>query len=123
MPIPWTTIASAIPWSEVFARAPEVLREAKKLWQRVGRKAGPDLPAQPPPGATADERLAALEARCRELETRAHEGANLLAQMAEQQAGLIAEVARLHRRTRRLLMAVVVLGLLLAVGLIAPLLR
>jgi hypothetical protein len=115
MAIPWTTIASAIPWSEVIGRTPEVLRGAKKLWQRVGGR-GEAGPAAPPPAPTASaaERLAWLEARYQEQEARAQEGADLLAKLAEQQSGLIAEVARLHRRTRRLALAVAVLGVVLA---------
>jgi len=121
--IPWTSIASAIPWSEVISRTPEVLRGARKLWQRVGRKAEADAPAQPPLGATPEQRVAALEARCRELEGRVQESTEVLAQVAEQQSGLIAEVARLHRRTRRLLAGVIVLGLACAAGVITLLLR
>jgi hypothetical protein len=114
--IPWTVIASAIPWSEVIARTPEVLRGARKLWQRVGKKA--ETSVEPAPADTPAERLGALEARCHELEARAQEGADVLAQMAEQQSGLIAEVARLHRRSRRLLAAVMVLGAALAATLV-----
>ena len=123
MAIPWTSIASAIPWSEVISRTPEVLRSARKLWKRVGRKPEANAPAQPPAGATPEERVAALEARCRELEARAQESTELLAQVAEQQSGLIAEVARLHRRTRRLVAAVIVLSLACAAGVITLLLR
>ena len=114
MPIPWGTIASAIPWSEVINRAPEVLRGAKKVWQKIGRKAEAGVPAQPLPGATPEERVTALETRCHDLETRLQESTDVLAQVAEQQTGLIAEVARLQRRSRRLMMAVVILGLALA---------
>ena len=120
MPIPWGSIASAIPWSEVINRAPEVLRGAKKVWQKIGRKTGAGTPAQPPVGATPEERVAALEARWRDLETRAQEGADVMAQMAEQQAGLIAEVARLKRRGRLLYVIAIVA---LALGATALLLR
>lgn len=122
MAIPWTTIASAIPWTEVIARTPEVLRGARKLWQRVGSKAEEPV-TETLPNGTPEERIAALEARCREHEARAQEGADLLAQLAEQQSGLIAEVARLHRRASRLLTAVVVLGLVLGATLITLALR
>jgi hypothetical protein len=112
VPIPWGSIASAIPWSEVINRAPEVLRGAKKVWQKIGRKTGAGTPAQPPIGATPEERVAALEARCRDLEARLQESTDVLAQIAEQQAGLIAEVARLQRRSRLLyVFAVVALAL------------
>ena len=122
MAIPWISIASAIPWSEVIARTPEVLRAASKLWQRGGGKGGA-AGTQPMSTGTAADRLAALEARCREIEARAQESAAVLAQVAEQQSGLIAEVARLHRRSRWLAAAVAVLGLILAAMLIAPLLH
>lgn len=122
MAIPWTTIASAIPWSEVIARTPEVLRGARKLFQRAGSK-GAEPASETLPSGAPEERIAALEARCREHEARAQEGADLLAQLAEQQSGLIAEVARLHRRSRRLLAAVVVLGMVLGASLSALLLR
>lgn len=121
MPIPWGSIASAIPWAEVIARAPDVVRGAKKLWQRVGTKTEPGPAGKPPaPTASVEERLAWLEARHREQETRAQEGADLLARLAEQQSGLIAEVARLHRRNR-LLWALAIAAL--ALGVTALLIR
>lgn len=123
MAFPWTSIASAIPWSEVIARTPEVLRGARKLWQRAAGKGEVAAGTGELPQGTPEERIAALEARCREHEARAQEGADLLAQLAEQQSGLIAEVARLHRRSRRLLAAVVVLAAALGATLITLLLR
>jgi phage shock protein A len=120
MPIPWSSIASAIPWSDVINRAPDVLREAKKVWQRIGRKAAAGSAARPLAGATPEERVAALETRCRDLETRLQESTDVLAQIAEQQSGLIAEVARLQRRNRWLYVVAVVA---LALGVTALLLH
>ncbi|MBL8448039.1 MAG: hypothetical protein JNJ44_11570 [Zoogloeaceae bacterium] len=115
MPIPWGSIAAAIPWSEVINRAPDVLKSARKAWQKIGHKS--PIPA-PPPDSALPERIATLEGRCLDLETRLQDSTQVLEQLAEQQTGLIAEVARLQRRTWWLTMAVLVLIAALAVTLV-----
>ena len=115
MAAPWSVLFSAIPWSDVIAHAPTVAKGAKKLWQKVGKRPAADAPADVPmeaPGASPDARLAALEARVAEFELRQADSAELLAQLAAQNADLVRAVDELRRRAR-------LMGLLLTVALLA----
>lgn len=124
MAAPWSVLFSAIPWSEVIAHAPTVAKGAKKLWQKVGkRKAGDTAPPVPAvdPGASPEARLAGLEARVTEFELRQADSAELLAELATQNADLVRAVDELRRRTR-LLGLLLALALLLGGGALATLL-
>lgn len=112
MPIPWGSIAAAIPWSEVIRRTPDVLRGAKDAWGKLSREDRSPIPAPP-----ADP-LATLQARCDDLETRLQQSHEVIAQLAEQQAGLIAEVARIQKWNRWLTAAAIGMGGVLATMLI-----
>jgi uncharacterized coiled-coil protein SlyX len=115
MAAPWSVLFSAIPWSDVIAHAPTVAKGAKKLWQKVGKRPAADAPADVPmeaPGASPEARLAALEARVAEFELRQADSAELLAELAAQNADLVRAVDELRRRAR-------LMGLLLTVALLA----
>ena len=114
MAAPWSVLFSAIPWSDVIAHAPTVAKGAKKLWQKVGKRKAADAPPMPAvdPGASPEARLAALEARVAEFELRQADSAELLAELATQNADLVRAVDELRRRTR-------VMGLLLTLALLA----
>ena len=115
MAAPWSALFSAIPWSDVIAHAPTVAKGAKKLWQKVGKRPAADAPADVPmeaPGASPEARLAALEARVAEFELRQADSAELLAELAAQNADLVRAVDELRRRAR-------LMGLLLTVALLA----
>ena len=38
MPLPWSTLVKAIPWSDVIAKAPDIAQGARKLWQQVSTR-------------------------------------------------------------------------------------
>lgn len=99
MAIGWATILSNVPWSDVLKNAPAVADGAKKLWQKVGRKGasastGVDVPAD----ATAEERLARLQARVDELGAQMQASGEIIQSLAEQNAQLIARVETSRRR-------------------------
>lgn len=105
MAVPWATLFSAIPWSDVIAKAPEIAQGARKLWQKVGKRGTTppvDVPADAPNVPAVDSRLAQLESRLAELTTRQQESAELLAELAEQNADLIRATEELRGRVRQL---------------------
>ena len=123
MPVPWSALFSAIPWTDVIAKAPELAQGARKLWQKVGkREAAPPAPPEAPASSAPaiDERLAALDARLADVGARQQESAELLAALATQNAELIRATEELRGRVRQLGIGFVVLaaGLLGTLGLI-----
>ena len=97
MAIGWLTALKAIPWSDVIEHTPAVLKGARRLLEKrraepaaQGTEALPDLP-------TLHQRLLALE------QTQASDLAVLsetVADLAEQNARLVAAVEVLRWRTR-----------------------
>lgn len=127
MPVPWSALFSAIPWTDVIAKAPELAQGARKLWQKVGkREATPPAPAETPaetPASSAPsfgERIDALDARLADVGARQQESAELLAALATQNAELIRATEELRGRVRQLGIGFVVLaaGLLGTLGLL-----
>jgi hypothetical protein len=113
MAIPWLAAFKVIPWKEVVTAAPSVLEGTRKLWNTVNRtEQQAPAPAEPAKeaGPTGVDRLAAIDARVRVLETRTAEisreavsSADLMRALAEQNALLVKAVDILRRRTRRLI--------------------
>ena len=111
-----------IPWSDVVAAAPTVVRGAQQLWNKV-RHDAPLPPGPMPAAATAasaatGDPVAALDARLQALESRAAQQAReasaaseLIATLAEQNARLIEAVERLRRQARLLAATAGVLGI------------
>lgn len=97
----WITALKLIPWDDVVANAPAVLRGAKKLWGKVG---GVET-------AKAPDRVAALEQQVAELREQADTAAGVISSLAEQNARLVEAVELLRIRTRVLLVACAVLAL------------
>ncbi len=123
MPVPWSALFSAIPWTDVIAKAPELAQGARKLWQKVGKReatppAPPDTPASSAP--SFGERIDALDARLADVGARQQESAELLAALAAQNAELIRATEELRSRVRQLGIGFVVLaaGLLGTLGLL-----
>ncbi len=123
MPVPWSALFSAIPWTDVIAKAPELAQGARKLWQKVGKReatlpAPPETPANPAP--SIDARIDALDARLADVGARQQESAELLAALATQNAELIRATEELRGRVRQLGIGFVVLaaGLLGVLGLL-----
>ncbi|MCB1890302.1 MAG: hypothetical protein KDH20_22040 [Rhodocyclaceae bacterium] len=115
MPIPWAVAAKAIPWGEVIAAAPSIVRGARELLSRTRGEAG-DASAGTP--ATPEERIGALEARVEALAGELETSTDLITQLAEHNERLVVAVERLHRQ---LSLALVVGGVAL-LGAIAALL-
>lgn len=112
------------PWGDVVAAAPTVVRGAQQLWNKVRHDApAPAAPMQQAaaaagPAAAAGDPVAAFDARLQALESRAAQRAReasaaseLIATLAEQNAGLIEAVDRLRRQARLLAVAAGALGI------------
>ena len=97
----WLTALKLIPWDDVVANAPAVLRGAKKLWGKTG---------QPEP---APDRVGALEHEVAQLREQAATAAGVISSLAEQNARLVEAVDLLRVRTRILMAACGLLALAL----------
>lgn len=103
----WITALKVIPWADVVANAPAVLRGAKTLWSKVG----------PAATARAPDPLAAVQQEIARLKEQLDSAAGLISSLAEQNARLVEAVDILRLRTRMLLVtcgALVVATLALA---------
>ncbi len=120
MALNWLTAVKLIPWADVAAATPGILKGAKNLWSRT-RKSG-DTHADGAGGAGLTEldgspaAMAMLAGRVDELETEQRAASDLINALAEQNAQLVAAVALLRSR-QRLYGAAGVLGLLAIIAL------
>jgi N-methylhydantoinase B/oxoprolinase/acetone carboxylase alpha subunit len=97
----------AVPWNQIIRWAPHLITLSRELLQRSRR-----APAQAPLVRAEDR--ADLAARIAALEENERRQAELVEQMAEQQAVLARAVTALHRRQKWLVATVVVLAALVA---------
>lgn len=109
----WITAFKVIPWAELIAAAPAVVKGAQKLWAAVKKQDAPRAAGQTP---EAGQR--ALEAQVEELRKELTAASELVTRLAEQNGRLIEAVDVLRVRTRLLLvvslvMAAVVAGLVI----------
>lgn len=106
MALPWMTILSNVPWSDVLGKAPIIADGAKKLWKGMGRKNGDGsvVDADPvvPPDADVATRLTSLEAVQRKLRTQILASGELIQALSEQNALLVAQVDANRRLVRYL---------------------
>lgn len=117
MPIPWLTVLSNVPWTEVIRNAPKVADGARKLWQTLNNRQAP-----PPVAAAADADARAVEAlhgRTEDLEARVADlhaqmlaSSELIKALADQNAELIGHVELNRVHLRRLTWAAAVLAVL-----------
>jgi hypothetical protein len=117
MAAPWFTLFRAIPWSDVITHAPGVAKGARKLWEKVAtRKSTETNTTTAAPAASAEQRLAALEARLTEIDARQQDSAELLAELASQNAELVRAAEALRRRVHFLSfgLALVLIALLVS---------
>ncbi len=114
MAIGWLTVFKAIPWSDVVAAAPTVVKGARKLVDAV-RKRGDEgkAPDSSAGDAVADPaaHLQKLEARIEALEGRQQAALALVESMAEQQEKLVSAVEVLRLRSKFLLLLCILLAL------------
>jgi len=115
MPIPWAIAAKAIPWGDLIAAAPSVVRGARELLNRVRSPAGG---SDGETVATPEQRIGVLEQRIDVLADDLRASSDLISQLADHNQRLIVAIERLHRQ---LSIALVLAGIALA-GAIAALL-
>ena len=94
MPIPWAIAAKAIPWGEVIAAAPSIVKSARELLKRTGSN---DATAAAD-AASPEARIEALEQQVQKLDEELAASSDLIARLAEQNERLIAAVDTLHRQ-------------------------
>jgi hypothetical protein len=119
MPFPWVLAFKVIPWSDLIAAAPGVVRNAQKLWKQVGGSAaagagadaGAALAGQPP-----EQRLARLESELARMDEQLANQAEVIATLAEQNGKLVEAVEVLRQRTRLFGAAAALLALGLVVA-------
>ena len=112
MPSVITTILSNIPWGQVVDSAPKIAQGAGRLWETVkNRRAERDEPATPAQqseaGAPTDlqllqGRVHALESQVQGLQDEMRASAQLVKDLAEQNAQLVARMQAVQQRQRRL---------------------
>ena len=109
MAIPWLSALKVIPWGDVLSHAPTVLEKARDLIDRKRADAAP--PPMATPNVPADDvpslgelknRLLAASLQIDDLQQRQSELMQTVADLAEQNAGLVSAVSGL-RQTFRLM--------------------
>jgi hypothetical protein len=121
MGLNWIAAFKLIPWANVAAAAPDILKGAKGLWARTGKSAA--ARRREGEGAVADTgydgslaSINRLVVRVDELETEQRSASDLINALAEQNAQLIAAVSVLRNRMRALF-ALFVLSVLAIIAL------
>ena len=132
MAVPWLLVLKSVPWSTVIKSAPKVAEGAKQLWSAVRRNEAEDATPvwhDEPAAGPAGDRVAALQARLlatqgavKDLHQQMQASAELIKQLADQNALLIAGIEQNRVRLRWLAAATAVLFLLVLGQLLAPLL-
>ncbi len=106
MALPWMTILSNVPWSDVLGKAPIIADGAKKLWKGMGRKNadGAVVDADPVVAPDADfaTRLAGLEIAQRKMRTQMLASGELIQALSEQNAQLVVQIDANRRLVRTL---------------------
>ena len=103
----WWTVLKTVPWSVVIHAAPQVATGARRLWDTVARRSG----TMPPPGPIIDEiepqedvfgivmaRLDKNETTVGELRGQMLSASELIANLADQNAQLIAKMDLIRTR-------------------------
>src|SRR5688572_8962236 len=97
----WVAAFKAIPWVELIAAAPVVVRGAKKLWAGVRQN-----PEDAEEGAEPEERLRVLEAKVADLRKDLTQAGEVIGSLVEQHARLVDAVGILRARVRALIVVV-----------------
>ncbi|WP_137175956.1 hypothetical protein [Massilia sp. HP4] len=98
----WWTVLKTVPWSDVISAAPQVATGARRLWDTVNRKSGALDPAtglSPEMAAQEDDIIGLLVARSEQsdaalndLRNQMRSASELIANLADQNAQLIAKM-------------------------------
>ena len=113
MPFPWAVAAKAIPWTEVIAASPAIVKGARDLWARMRADPKPDSGGDDRAAASPDDRLDAMARIIGTLEERNEAQTELITQLAEQHVQLVGAVDRAQKMTR-VALGVAVLAILVA---------
>jgi uncharacterized coiled-coil protein SlyX len=104
----WLKVLKSVPWGEVISAAPQLAGSARRLWETVGRKGAP-VPDTDLDEAVAhmpvDDGLAMLAAQVEQQELalaqlhgQVREASKLIAELADQNAQLIAKLEAARER-------------------------
>lgn len=120
MAISWITALKMVPWSDVIQATPQVVKAAKGLLRKNEQQAAAEAQqASAATGATpvasnvhehSLQLIRALDERTARLEASQLQSAQLIEQLAEQNAQLVETVGLLRTGTQRLVRACAVLG-------------
>ena len=98
----WWTVLKTVPWNDVISAAPQVATGARRLWDTVNRKPGAVDPAtglSPEMAAQEDDIIGLLVARSEQndaelndLRNQMRAASELIANLADQNAQLIAKM-------------------------------
>jgi hypothetical protein len=98
----WWTVLKTVPWSDVISAAPQVATGARRLWDTVNRKSGAVDPAtglSPEMAVQEDDIIGLLLARAEQndaeltdLRNQMRSASELIANLADQNAQLIAKM-------------------------------
>jgi len=94
----WWSVLKTVPWSEVINAAPQVASGARRLWDTVARKSG-TAPGAPMEAMPEDDPFDTLflrvdknEANLADLRTQMLQASEIIANLADQNAQLIAKM-------------------------------
>lgn len=124
----WWTVLKTVPWSDVISAAPQVASGARRLWDTVNRKPGAVDPAtglSPEMAAQEDDIIGLLIARSEQndaelndLRNQMRAASELIANLADQNAQLIAKMDVQRQKITWLGVTAGLSGLLAVVALI-----
>ncbi|WP_313171489.1 hypothetical protein [Massilia oculi] len=124
----WWTVLKTVPWSDVISAAPQVATGARRLWDTVNRKPGAVDPAtglSPEMAAQEDDIIGLLIARSEQndaelndLRNQMRAASELIANLADQNAQLIAKMDVQRQKITWLGVTAGLSGLLAVVALI-----
>lgn len=123
----WWSVLKTVPWSEVINAAPQVASGARRLWDTVARKSGGAAGMAPAPGMEVEPeedvfgnlilRVDKNEATVADLRTQMLQASEIIANLADQNAQLIAKMELARTRMLWLGVATGVSGILALVAL------
>ena len=100
----WISAFKALPWGDLIAAAPIVVRSTRRLLETVRHRKAAE------PGPDLASRVRSLEAQVIELRGELTSASTLLATLAEQNARLVDAMAIMQSRTRALLVITALLA-------------
>lgn len=123
MSLPWKTILTNVPWSDVLGKAPQIADSAKKMWKGMGRKSADTAEIDPAgetiaPDADFSARLSLLETANRKLRTQILASSELIQTLSEQNVLLVAQIENQRQRARRQTWALAATALLASLALL-----